>query len=103
MSATTQRRETELSKVLENADQYEFIVRFRRSFADDLECGSKHVASEKTIGDALLQQFRQELQAAYDDTGMAGSFEIIAGPCVSLPGPLFGGENMKKHPSQQEG
>jgi len=72
-------RDKELEKVLKT-DSYEFTVVFTRHFSDDMEI----LESEKSIGEALLHQFVVELQTAYDETGMAGSFSVVSGPSVSL-------------------
>ena len=70
-------RNYELRNILERRDSYEIVVRFTRSFDDDLGCGGDAIQDgTKPVGQALLDQFITELQAAYDETGMAGHFEV---------------------------
>lgn len=65
-------------------DGYEFTVVFRRNLSDDLHCGGEAIASDVPVGEALLRQFITELQGAFDDCGMAGDFQVVSGPSVSL-------------------
>lgn len=60
--------------------QYTFTVTFTRELGDDLEVVG-HWTEEQinaAVRDKLVQQFRKELQAAYDhpDTAIAGRFNI---------------------------
>lgn len=80
-----EQRRDELAKVLAKPDTYEFVVVFTRSIGDDLGCGSKPLLdTNQPIGRALLTQFIEELQQAYDDSGMAGHFQVVSGPTISL-------------------
>ena len=66
-------------------DEYEFVVRFTRNFSEDLECGGKPIEDDKLpLAAALTRQFVAELQDAYDETGMAGHFEIVSGPSIKI-------------------
>jgi hypothetical protein len=55
--------------------EYEFKVTFRRNLSDDLPIAETNFtgADEREL---LMKQLRAELQASYDELGMAGSFEI---------------------------
>lgn len=53
--------------------QYSIDVTFTRELSDDAEVIGK--SPDKCTDDDLIQQFRKELQALYDD-GAAGSFVI---------------------------
>lgn len=62
-------------------DRYSFTVTFTRELSDDLEIVGHDVHNDylnAVTRDKLTQQFRKELQAAYDhpDTAIAGSFKI---------------------------
>ena len=65
-----------LKKVV-RPDTYEISVVFRRSYSEDLEI-VKEKFPNKPENEALVEQFRQELQSAYDnpDIAIAGTFEI---------------------------
>jgi hypothetical protein len=77
-------RNVELKNILSHPESYEIMVRFTRSFGDDLNCGGEAILSDKPVGKALLEQFINELQQAYDETGMAGHFEVVSGPSAVL-------------------
>ncbi len=68
-----------LKKVKQKEDTYEFTVTFQRSLSDDLEVIEEKFPNMKRK-DALLQQFREELQSAYDNNDIAGTFQIVKGP-----------------------
>jgi hypothetical protein len=65
-----------LQKVV-RPDTYEIAVVFRRSYSEDIEI-AKEKSPDKSETEALVEQFRQELQSAYDnpDIAIAGTFEI---------------------------
>jgi hypothetical protein len=56
--------------------EYEFTVKFRRNLSDD-EPIARQAFPGTSLREALLQQLRRELQTAYDETNIAGSFNII--------------------------
>jgi hypothetical protein len=58
------------------SDAYSFTVTFTRYARDDIECAKTNFPKIKETRKLLLQQLRTELQAAYDETGMAGHFDI---------------------------
>jgi hypothetical protein len=55
---------------------YTIQVTFTRELEDDANVLKS--TPQKVTDKQLLQQFRRELQGAYDATGMAGRFEIGA-------------------------
>jgi len=61
---------------------YEIIVKFSRELQDDLPLVQDNMVDEfgaVTLEKALIEQFRKELQSAYDmsDGDLAGLFSII--------------------------
>jgi hypothetical protein len=60
-------------------DEYTITVTFKRSRSDDLDCArSKRPSSGLPDHELLMRQFRDELQAAYDDGHYAGEFQITS-------------------------
>jgi len=58
------------------SDTYEIHVVFTRSLSEDREIAVESFPKLSEDG-ALIQQFRLELQNAYDKEGIAGQFQIV--------------------------
>lgn len=55
---------------------YSIIVRFDRELGDDEEIALERFP-DCNLKEALIEQFRLELQSAYDEGNIAGLFEIV--------------------------
>ena len=55
---------------------YNIIVKFERELGDDEEIALKNYPTDN-LRDALMEQFRAELQESYEDGHLAGLFKII--------------------------
>jgi hypothetical protein len=62
---------------------YIITAEFSRDLSDDQDIAAETFPNLER-NNALIQQFRKELQAGYDDAGIAGVFNITG---INLPGP----------------